>query len=146
MANGLCGANCAECQLKEHCSGCEATCGSPFGGRCVAAECVKAKGKEAYAAFKGALLEEVNALLRANGWPQAGALYELAGSFTNLAYPMPNGEAVKLLEDKNVYLGAQIETQEAGKCLGVIAGEDFVIVCRYGVNASDPELLLYKKR
>lgn len=33
-----CGVNCESCPSKENCEGCRETCGSPFGGRCVAAE------------------------------------------------------------------------------------------------------------
>ena len=142
----ICGANCEGCQFKDHCRGCAATGGRPFGGTCVAAEAIKAGGREKYAAFKRDLLGEVNALLRENGIPEAEALYELAGSFVNLAYPMPSGEAVKFLDDRKVYLGAQIELAGLEKCCGVVADVDFILVCRYGENGANPELIAYKKR
>ena len=143
----ICGANCGECGFKDECRGCAQTCGRPFGGACVAAEYIKAGGREEYAGFKQKLLAEINELLCANGIPRAEALYELAGFYVNLAYPLPSGEEVKLLDDKKIYLGAQIESAGAGDfCFGVIADTTFILVCSYGANCSEPELLLYKKR
>lgn len=142
----ICGANCEECNFKDNCRGCEATCGKPFGGTCVAAEYIKAGGKEKYVEFKRGLLNEVNALLKANGIPPADALYELAGSFVNLAYPLPSGEAIKFLDDKKVYLGAQIDFAGLGVCYGVVADAGFILVCSYSVNGSEPELIVYQKR
>ena len=143
---GICGANCADCNWKETCKGCLATGGRPFGGSCIAAEYIKAGGKEAYGEFKKAMLAEVNALLDANGLPQADALYELPGACINLAYPIPSGEAVRMLDDRKVYLGCQIEFADLGPCYGVAADTGFILVCSYSVNGSEPELLLYKKR
>ena len=60
-----CGANCEDCPSKENCKGCRETRGSPFGGRCVAAEYIKFGGLEAYQQFKKELLGEINALLAA---------------------------------------------------------------------------------
>ena len=76
--------------------------------------------------------------------PLADGLWELAGFYVNLAYPLPSGKTVKLLDDKKIYLGAQIEGD--GTCFGVIADTAFILICSYGLNGSDPELLLYKKR
>jgi hypothetical protein len=140
----LCGANCGECGFKENCRGCEPTGGRPFGGECVAAEYIKAGGREKYAEFKSALLGEINSLLGSNGLPLADGLCELAGFYVNLAYPLPSGETIKLLDDKKIYLGAQIECGDL--CFGVIADTTFILVCSYSLNGSEPELLLYKKR
>ena len=143
--SSICGANCNECTMKENCKGCAATCGSPFGGRCLAAEYIRVGGRGAYGLFKKNLLAEVNELLRSIGIPEATALYELSGEFVNLAYPLPNGP-VRFLEDKNIYLGTQIEFADIGICYGVVADMGFILVCSYSVNGNDPELLLYKKR
>ena len=143
--SSICGANCNECTMKENCKGCAATCGSPFGGRCIAAEYIRVGGREAYGLFKKNLLAEVNELLRSIGIPEAAALYELSGEFVNLAYPLPNGP-VRFLEDKNIYLGTQIEFADNGICYGVVADMGFILVCSYSVDGNDPELLLYKKR
>ena len=142
----ICGADCDNCGFKDKCAGCEKTCGSPFGGRCAAAEYIKSRGKEAYAAFKGELLKEVNGLLKACGLPEAAALAELPGFFVNLAYPLPGGERVKFLEDKNVYLGTQVELAGEERCVGAVADEGFILLCSYGANGADPKLLAYRKR
>ena len=141
-----CGANCEGCPSRPACRGCRETGGSPFGGRCVAAERIKAEGLEAYRAFKEALRGEINALLAAQGIPAAECLFELCGAYVNLAYPTPGGGEAKFLDDRNVYLGAQIELAEAGRCCGVVADDAFILISRYGAGGSDPELVLYKKR
>ena len=142
----ICGANCENCGFRANCAGCAATCGHPFGGNCVAAEYIKVGGKEEYAAFKQKLLKEVNELLAANEIPSAEALYELPGSFVNLSYPLPNGETAKFLDDRNIYLGAQIEAAGSEVCFGVVADMGFILVCSYGDGGSSPELLVYRKR
>ena len=43
--SSICGANCNECTMKENCKGCAATYGSPFGGRCIAAEYIRVGGR-----------------------------------------------------------------------------------------------------
>ncbi|MBQ7504808.1 MAG: DUF3795 domain-containing protein [Ruminococcus sp.] len=142
----ICGADCGKCKLKDECKGCEATCGKPFGGTCVAAEYIKFGGKEQYAEFKQELLNEVNDLLKANNIPEADKLYELAGSFVNLPYPLPGGKVVQMLDDKKVYLGAQIDFADMGICYGVVADTTFILICGYSVDGSQPELIAYKKR
>ena len=142
----ICGANCQECSASENCRGCEATCGKPFGGACVAAEYIKVGGKKPYEDFKRVLLAEINTLLEANRIPAAEKLYELAGSFVNLAYPLPSGDKIKILDDTKIYLGTQIEFADAGVCYGVVADTTFILVCRYGFDGSEPELIAFQKR
>lgn len=142
----ICGADCAGCTFKEGCRGCKATCGRPFGGACVAAEYIKLGGMEKYREFKQILLEEVNALLRSNDLPAADALCELPGAFVNLSYPLPNGRTEKLLDDKKIYLGTQIEFADRGVCYGVVADTTFILICSYSVDGSEPELVAYRKR
>jgi len=115
-ACNFCGADCERCPSKADCRGCLETGGSPFGGRCVAAEYIKAGGMEAYRQFREMLLGEINALLAQEGIGPADGLFELAGAYVNLEYPMPGGEKVKLLNDKNIYLGAQLECADQGIC------------------------------
>lgn len=142
----ICGADCNKCPFGENCCGCEATCGKPFGGTCIAAEYIKTGGKEKYDEFKQILLKEINALLEANDLPPAESLNELPGSFVNLPYPVPSGKTVKLLDDTKVYLGAQIEFADMGICYGVVADTSFILVCSYSVDGSLPELIAYKRR
>ena len=55
----ICGAKCEGCNFRNACHGCSETCGRPFGGTCIAAEIIKACGKEKYADFKRNLLNEI---------------------------------------------------------------------------------------
>ena len=142
----ICGASCETCGFRETCKGCEATCGRPFGGSCVAAEYIRAGGKEMYERFKQALLAEINSLLRTLEIPEADALYELPGFSINLEYPIPSGKTVKMLDDRKVYLGCQIEFADLGVCYGVTADTGFILICSYSVNGSEPELVLFKRR
>ena len=85
-------------------------------------------------------------ILEAEGILQASSLNELPGHYVNLVYRLPNGESVKFLDDRNVYLGTQIELPDNERCIGVIADTTFILVCSYGEGGNDPELILYKKR
>ena len=63
-----------------------------------------------------------------------------------LTYPLPNGKAVKLLADENIYWGNQIERPDSERCYGLAADDRFLLICEYGCAGSNPEILLYKKR
>ncbi len=92
------------------------------------------------------LMEEINDL-HIEGLPKVEKLNALAGSYVNLAYPLPSGETVKLLDDRATYLGNQLESELGGdRCFGVLANMDFLLVCTYAAEGADPELVLYKKR
>jgi len=142
----ICGICCDSCSFKPNCKGCCETEGHVFGGNCVAAEYIKLGGKDKYNEFKAALLTEINELLAQNDISAAAALFELAGFYVNLEYELPSGSRVKFLDDKNVYLGCQIELEGGDRCVGVIADTTFILVCSYGANGSAPELIAYKKR
>ena len=94
--------------------------------------------------FKKQLIDEFNAL-DIKGMPKVEKLNALVGSYVNLAYPMPSGCAVKLLDDNATYLGNQLEA-ENGRCFGILGNVDFLMVCTYGKDGAEPELILYKKR
>lgn len=141
-----CGVNCDSCPFSKNCRGCHSTDGSPFGGKCVAAEYIKLGGIQAYQEFKERLTREINGILASEGIPETDCLYELAGKYVNLEYIMPSGDSVKLLNDKNIYLGAQIEYADLGICCGVVADTGFILICSYSHDGSQPELVLYKRR
>lgn len=147
MKKSICGANCDECPSKEACVGCTETNGCTFGKQCYIAKYILTGGMENYVEFKKRLIDEVNAL-HIDGMEEVRELYPLVGSFVNLEYPVPSG-TVKLLKDDEVYLGAQVKNlfDESGKtCFGVIARESFILICSYGENGTNPELVLYKHR
>lgn len=70
----------------------------------------------------------------------------LNGFYVNLEYPLPNGQSVKLLEDDKVYLGNQIEIPGSSRCYGIVADEEFLLVCECGCYGTAPQIVVYKRR
>ena len=70
----------------------------------------------------------------------------LTGAYVNLEYPLFNGTTVQFLNDKDIYLGNQIERPDSERCYGVVADERFILVCEYGCDGAEPEIMLYKRR
>lgn len=103
-------------------------------------------GDGAFDEFKKQLISEINSL-NVGGMPKVEKLNALVGSYVNLAYRLPNGNTVKFLDDNATYLGNQLECEFGGeRCFGVLANMDFILVCTYGKDGADPELVIYKKR
>ena len=103
-------------------------------------------GEEQFDAFKQQLMDEINAL-HIEGMPKVEALNALVGSYVNLEYRLPNGRTVQFLDDRATYLGTQLECEFGGdRCFGIVANMDFLLVCTYGENGADPELVIYQKR
>ena len=99
-----------------------------------------------FEAFKKQLMDEINAL-HIEGLPQVEKLNALVGKFVNLAYRLPSGQQVKFLNDQTTYLGNQLPSQfGGGRCFGVLANMDFILISTYEKDGTDPELVLYKKR
>ena len=96
--------------------------------------------------FKKQLIKEINDL-NIEGMPKVEKLNVLVGSYVNLPYRLPSGINVKFLDDQTTYLGNQLESEIVDNfCFGVLANMDFILVCTYEENGSNPELILYKKR
>ena len=102
-------------------------------------------GEEKLEEFKRTLIGELNALLDIAGLPRVESLNVLPGEFVNLEYTLPGGQKVKFLDDKQAYLGSQLES-DFGKCFGIVASMDFLLVCSYEENGENPELVIYKQR
>lgn len=99
-----------------------------------------------FEAFKKQLIDEINDL-HIEGMPLVESLNALVGSYVNLAYPLPSGEKVKILNDNTTYLGTELPCTFGGeRCFGVLANMDFILVCTYAAEGADPELVLFKKR
>lgn len=148
MSKSICGANCAECPPKDVCHGCAETSGCPFGKQCYIAKYILVGGEDNYKAFKKGIIDEINNL-NIEGMEKVNELYPLVGNYVNLEYELPNGSKAKFLIDDEVYLGAQVKNlyAEDGKsCYGVIARESFLLVCEYGENCTNPQILVYKRR
>ncbi len=146
----ICGLDCNECPGKESCPGCEKIGGE---GKCVIHACA-GNGKSACegchyfdgpCGMKEQLLREFNAL-EIPGMPEVTDLNALPGSYINLEYTLPGGQKAKLWDDKRIYLGNQLEKQEGDRCYGLTADENYLLVCEYGCDGSDPEIVCYKRR
>lgn len=141
----ICGIDCGGCAFKDNCKGCRETDGHPFGGECIAAECYKSGGENCFVACKNRMIDEFNALKIAD-MPAITDLFKLSGAYVNLEYPLPNGEKIKLLDDTKIYLGNQVEKANSDRCYGLVADDNYLLVCEYGCNGADPEIIVYKKR
>lgn len=141
----ICGQNCCDsCSRVSECGGCLKTDGHPFGGTCIASESIRQGGLEGYLEVKKNLIREINAL----GIRDLAVddLNLLNGFFVNLEYILPNGEKIKLLKDEDSYLGNQIERPGMDRCYGISADMEYILVCEYGCNGSEPEIILYRRR
>lgn len=96
--------------------------------------------------FKNQLIKEINEL-HVEGLPKVERLNALVGRYVNLAYPLTSGASVKFLNNQTTYLGNQLESEfDEGRCFGVLANMDFILICTYEQNGENPELVIYKKR
>jgi len=103
-------------------------------------------GRESFEQFKKQLIDEFNAL-NIEGLPKVENLNVLSGSMINLEYTLPNGEKVKMLDDRASYLGNQLACEFGGeRCFGIAANMQFLLVCTYEKDGKNPELVVYKKR
>lgn len=99
-----------------------------------------------FEAFKNQLVKEINEL-NIPGLPKLEKLNALVGSYVNLAYPLPSGAKVQFLDDRATYLGNQLESEFGeGRCFGILANMDFIMVSTYEAEGENPELIIYKKR
>ena len=103
-------------------------------------------GKEKLEEVKAQLIHECNTLLQIEGLPMVENLNVLPGEFVNMEYTLPNGEKVNFLDDKQTYLGSQLESESGDRCFGIVANMEFLLVCTYEENGEKPELVMYKKR
>ena len=152
MSQTICGADCAQCWMKESCGGCVETDGRPFGGPCMVAACCRGRGQARCGECAGSacglraqLIAEFNALGIAD-MERVTDLNALRGASVNLSYPLPSGQSVKLLDDNKIYLGNQLHKKNSSRCYGLAADERFLLVCEYGDGGSEPEMVVYQKR
>jgi hypothetical protein len=95
--------------------------------------------------IKQKLIEEVNALGIAD-LPKIDNLFVLQGSFINQSYNI-HGNCIKLLNDNDSYWGNQVEKPGCeGRCYGIACDEHYILVCEYGKDGTDAEIVLLKKR
>lgn len=143
MNTSLCGADCVNCPMREGCSGCRESNGHPFGEKCMVAACCE-RGDDVLCQLKKNLLVAFNAL-HINGMPQVTELYALRGAFINMPFTLPDGKQVTFWNDNKIYLGNQLPKANSDRCYGIAADETHLMVCEYGENGADAELLLFKR-
>ncbi len=139
----ICGIDCAACEWRSGCKGCLETGGQPFGGKCVAAECLR-RGETALAQLKAALIAAFRAL-DIPEMEEVTDLNALRGSFINIPYTLPSGQAVKLWDDNQIYLGSQLHKRGSDRCYGIAADETYLAVSEYGENGADAQLVVFKR-
>ncbi len=148
----LCGLDCNGCGLKDSCGGCVETNGRPFGGSCMIAVCANNKGCENRGKCFDApckLKEQLTAEFRALGiedMEEVTGLHALKGSFANLEYTLPNGRAVKFWEDNRIYIGHLLKKKNSDRFYGLVADENYLMVCEAGSDGSDAKIVVFKER
>ena len=95
-------------------------------------------------AFKKQLIEEINNL-NIEGMPKLESLSALVGAYVNLEYRLPSGMKAKFLDDNVTYSGNQLEIDN-NRCFGIVANAEIILICTYGVEGANPELVLFKRR
>ena len=132
----FCGADCGQCGLKDECAGCAPTNGRPFGGACMVAECCIEKGCGCESCgedcrLRERLAAEFNAL-GIDDMEEITTLYALRGSYINLQYTLPGGQQARFWDDNRIYLGNRVCKRDSGRCFGLTADENHLLVCEYG--------------
>lgn len=152
MAVSICGLDCSQCGFRDACKGCTETDGKPFGGDCMIAVCCREKkcqncGKSFVlpCRLKEELIAEFNAL-GIEDMEEVTKLYALWGAYINLQYTLPGGQTIKFWDDDKIYLGNQLPKKNSSRCYGLTANENYLLVCEYGENGSDAEIVVYKRR
>ena len=147
----ICGLDCDKCENKHNCSGCMEINKNPEQYACIVARCSKNKGCgrcddcTERCRLKEELIAEFNAL-GIEDMPEVTGLNEMIGSYINLEYTLPNGQAIRLLEEDKVYLGNQMEKAGSSRCYGLAADEQMLLVCEYGENGTEAEIVVYQRR
>ncbi len=147
MKKAICNLDCDQCENKT-CPGCEAVGGD---GKCVIAACAGRNTCESCRPFdapcgmKRKMIQEFNDL-GIEDMPEVTDLTALPGHFINLEYTLPSGQKIKLWDDKRIYFGWQLEKKNSGRCYGLTADENYLLVCEYGENGADPEIVAYQRR
>ena len=145
----ICGADCSACMLKSSCMGCEASGGHPFGKKCLIAGCARSRNQKACSecsvcSLREQLIAQINDLNIPDMDPLS-TLYALKGSFINLPYSLPSGQNVRLWDENGIYLGSQVFKRGSDRCYGIAADEKYLMVCEYGADGADAEIVVFKR-
>lgn len=145
----ICGADCSTCMLRSSCMGCEATGGNPFGKGCLIAGCARSKNQKCCSAcgictLREELVHQFNNLGIEDMDP-VSTLYALKGAYINLPYTLPGGQNACFWDDNAIYLGNQVFKRGSDRCYGLAANERYLMVCEYGADGRDAEIVVYKR-
>ena len=75
---------------------------------------------------------------------EVSELHELKGSYINLKYALPGGQ-IQLWDDNKTYYGAELCKKDSDRCYGLTADEKYILVCEYGNDGSDAEIVILKR-
>ncbi len=147
----LCGENCKYCICGKSlsCGGCEQTEGHPFGKECFIYDHIQKNGKVSYEALKAELICEFNSF-NIKGMPNITELFAINGALVKTAYPIPDCDVEDMLDEREIYLGIQVECEDNGKkpikIFALLANKDIMLVIEYGENFSNSRVLIFKRR
>lgn len=94
--------------------------------------------------MKEKLISEFNSL-GISDMEEIKELHEGKGDFVNLDFPLPCGKYVKLWDADKTYYINQVEKKNSLRCYGLTADDKYLLVCEYGENGSDPEIVVFKR-
>lgn len=139
----ICGMDCGTCELRDTCRGCCETGGRPFGADCMVAACCR-KGGSALNQCKEALIAAFRAL-SIQDMEEVTDLIPLKGSFANLTYRLPNGQAVTFWDDNRIYLGTQVRKKGTDRYYGLLADEICLMVSEYSGAGTDGAIVAFRR-
>ena len=139
----ICGINCTNCELSDTCDGCSETNGQPFGAECIVALNCR-KGETALRELKEKLIDEFNEL-SIKDMDRVTDLNALKGSFINIEYVLPTGQAVKFWDDNKIYLGNQLHKKDSERHYGIVADEKHLMVSEYSDYGFNAEIVVFKR-
>ncbi len=98
----------------------------------------------AWITLKRQLINEFNSLQIAD-MDKVTDLYQGKGSFVNIQYTLSSGQIVKLLDDEKTYYIHQLCKKNSDRCYGLVGDDKYLLVCEYGENGTNAEILIYKR-
>lgn len=94
--------------------------------------------------MKEQLIKEFNSL-GITDMEEVKELNRGTGDFVNLDFKLPCGQSVKLWNDNKTYYINQLEKKNSTRCYGLTADEKYLLVCEYGENGADAEIVIFKR-
>lgn len=94
--------------------------------------------------MKEQLIKEFNSL-GITDMEEVKELNRGTGDFVNLDFKLPCGQSVKLWDDNKTYYINQLEKKNSTRCYGLTADEKYLLVCEYGENGADAEIVIFKR-